>query len=607
MRRGTMGGRGMRTALALLAMVLPAWGAPPLAAQQTAADSAWEANDVERAGRLYEARLAADSTDARALHRLALIRAWAGRHDESLALFDRFLRLHPGAQEARLDRARVLAWKGDYPRALNEIEQLLAERPGERSLVEARAQWSSWAGRYDESLSAYGELMRISPGDRSVRQAEARVLGWAARYPQAIAAYGELLRANPDDRDALLGLAQVLSWSARYDSARAVFARMLARDPADMDALRGLARVASWNGELREGEAAWRRALAVRGDDVASLAGLGATLRWQGRDASALEVLRRAQALAPEDPDVREQLRYAEAAVAPRAAPAFTHERDSDGNRISTTTFAASAHLTPRVQARGSGYLRAAGVETGADREARGALLTLSALLEPGWVLTGGVGASGSDVEGNEAVLAARAGVQTPGWWRVRGGVSFARSALDATAALVERGVVTEEVSAAATATLSRRWTLSGGALSAAYHGSERNTQAAGNLGVAFRAARPLTLGVAARAFSFAEDLDDGYFDPDFYGVVEATGAWSRELGKVSLGVEAAPGVQQVGSDGDVSSTWRAAARAAYVVGPGRQVGVSGAWSESGLQALSPGAGAGYRYRAFSVFGSWTF
>ncbi|MFL5540352.1 MAG: tetratricopeptide repeat protein, partial [Longimicrobiaceae bacterium] len=203
-----------RTFLAA-AFALLAWAAPARA--QDAADRAWAAGDVPTAERLYSQRIAADSNDVRALHRLGLARAWAGRNDEALVLLDRAARLDPGDLETQVDRARVQANRGDPAGAATALEPLITANPAYLPALQARAQFLSWAGDYDASLRTYGRVLEIAPG-RSVGLERARVLSWASRFGAARAAYDSILRRNPNDRDALLGKAQVLSWAGRLDS-----------------------------------------------------------------------------------------------------------------------------------------------------------------------------------------------------------------------------------------------------------------------------------------------------------------------------------------------------------------------------------------------------
>jgi hypothetical protein len=67
-----------------------------------------------------------------------------------------------------------------------------------------------------------------------------------------------------------------------------------------------------------------------------------------------------------------------------------------------------------------------------------------------------------------------------------------------------------------------------------------------------------------------------------------------------------APGVQQVTKDGDPSGAFRASARVAYRLAPGREISVAGGFSSTGLQTFSTGT-ADYRYTALMVGGSWVW
>ena len=593
----------------LLALIFVAIAKP--AAAQDEAEAAWRAGDTRTAERLYSARLAADSNDVRALHRVALIRAWAERYDESLALLDRLLRLEPGNTEARIDRARVIAWRGNPAAAARELDPVLAGDPANLAALQARAQFESWAGAHDAALADYRAVQQLTPGDRSTDYERARVLSWASRFGAAAAVYDSLLRSNPNDRQALMGLGQVLAWSARLDSAEVLYRRVLARDPADVEALRWMARVAAWNGRLVEAERRWRAVLARHPNDAAALVGLSATLRWQGRGAAALESARRAVAAAPTDRDARTELQWARLPMRPRAAPSFTYESDSDGNRISTFVAGAAFRPSPRVEVRGDGYLRGASADgLEGSGTARGGALTLWAQAEPGWALAAGLGVTGTDRGEAETRPTWRAALSSPGRYPLTASLSYARQVLDGTLLLMERGVEQDEVGLAATLSPGGRWVVSGGGGAAWYHGrvsGRDNRRVNGNLAVTRRVGSALTFGVSGRAFGFAEDLSDGYFDPDLYALGELLARFGREGSRWGVSAEVAPGVQQVGRDGEPSGSFRATGGVSYLIAPGRRIDLSAVFANSGLSSISPAADADYRYTAFGVSGSWAF
>jgi tetratricopeptide (TPR) repeat protein len=598
---------------ALMILILLLACAVPAAAQDEA-DRAWAAGDIPTAARLYEARLAADAGDATALHRMALIRAWAERYDESLALFDRLLAADPRNREARVDRARVLAWRGDPAAASLALDPLLAEDPGFLPALQARAQFESWAGNYDEALATYGRIQEITPQDRSVGLSRARVLSWASRFDAAVAAYDSLLRENPRDTEALVGLGTVLAWASELDSAEAVYRRVLELEPGNAEAQRGLARAAGWGGRLVPAERRWRNVLARNPNDAAAWVGLSQTLRWQGRDAAALDAARRALATAPTDRDAREALRWARMAVAPRTSAAYVSEWDTDGNDIRTTSATAAVRPLASVDVRLDLYHRLAGYEPQAatpdERSSAGGALTLWTMLEPGWALSGTAGASVLHQDDSDPIPTYRASLSSPGRYPVTASVSYAHYALDATATLINNEVFLDEWSGSASWTPARGWTIGGGAGTALFTGrasGEENRRVNGNLAVARRISRPITLGVGARFFGFDRDLNEGYFDPDFYGLAEVTARWLREWRHWSLNAELAPGMQQVRSNGDPAGSFRGSGSVAYVVSPGRRIVLSGLFANTGLTQIAPGADADYRYRAVSIAGQWVF
>jgi tetratricopeptide (TPR) repeat protein len=586
--------------------------ASPARAQETA-EEAWTAGRLEVAERLYGERLARDSSDTRALHRVALIRAWGERYDEALALFDRLLRIDPRNREARVDRTRVLAWRGDPAGAVRELDALLAADPGFLPALEARAQFAGWAGEYDEALRTYSRILEITPGSRAVELDRARVFSWASRFGAAEAVYDSLLRADPGDREARLGLAQVLAWSARLDSAAAVYGSILAQEPGDLEAQRGLARVVGWQGKVIEAERRWRRILIRQPDDAAALVGLSQTLRWQGRDAAALEAARRAVQAAPTDRDARTELGWARLAIQPRSASGFVYESDSDGNRIWTANAGGGWRPTPRLEVRGDAYLREARIERSETPEARayGAALTLWTQVEPGFTISGSVGGSASDAEGSETRPSYRVTASTPTGGLTAATLQFQRLPLDATALLIQREVDIDDFTATAqvfpgagvTVALSSGWTRFHGGVS-----GETNERFSGSAAVTRRFWQHFTLGLATRTFQFERDLNDGYFDPNFYIIGEALGRFNREWRRWGLSAEVAPGVQQVGDPGKPTASLRSTGGLAYILGPGRRIGMTAAYANAGLSRLSPTeAGEGYRYYAIGINGNWTF
>jgi tetratricopeptide (TPR) repeat protein len=577
------GYRGMAELFARLdpyRFVVPAreaLGGAPLAQamQSDPANEAWLRGDTETALRLYLERLESDPNDGVALHRVALMRAWVGGYDEAHRLFERLLAVEPDNFDAMVDRARVWAWSGQTNRALTAVDAVLTASPGYVPALEARALFEAWAGRYEESLAAYDQLLAILPGNEAARRQQALVRSWASRRDATREMYDSLLVANPADLDARMGLARALAWSDDLEGALEEYDRVLVAAPRHIEALQGRGRTLAWANRLVEAEEVSRGAVALDESNVASLVLLAQILRWQDRNAAALEVLRRAESLAPTDGDVREQLRQVHLALGPVASPVLVWEDDSDGNRMWTTQLAAGVYPTPRLGVRAETYHR--WVETGPlRRSAWGATVTASYQLEPGWTVTAGAGGSDSDVPGSDGDLGYRLGLVSPPRHPFVTGLTFESMQLDATAALTEIGVRTTGGVVSARWTPDPRWRVDVAVGRTRFEGTQDNYRTNGFLSVSRRVSRLFTLGASARAFAFEEDLTDGYFDPEFYGIGEVTTRLTRQSGSWSFLLEVAPGLEKVTSSGDPSATLRGSARAAYRLAPGRELLVDG-------------------------------
>jgi tetratricopeptide (TPR) repeat protein len=177
--------------------------AAPLAAQRPAADSAWARGDYAHARTLYESVLAADSTDVRALHRLAILDSWDGKFDRALARLARLRLLTPGDADVMVDEARTYAWAGQNAAALALYDSVLVGDPGRADALAGRA----------------------------------RAVAWSGDLERAEALWRDALVAHPDDPEILIGLAQTLYWKGQPALAETYVARARAHAPADRAAL----------------------------------------------------------------------------------------------------------------------------------------------------------------------------------------------------------------------------------------------------------------------------------------------------------------------------------------------------------------------------------
>lgn len=592
--------RGIRLLLAIAT-----WPAVGVNAQDPA-DAAWRAGDVETARRLYGEQLAADSTDERALHRMGLMLAWDKNYGASIRLFDQMLTLSPRNWEAAVDRARVFAWRGRTARAIELLDEVLEQQPTYLPALQARAQFQGWAGEYAAALSTYEQIGEVLPEDRSVSRDRARVLSWASRLDAAIGIYDSLLQIDSTDREALLGLARALAWDNQLDSAATVYRNLLSRDSTDVDALHGVGRALSWRGDLIAGEEYWRRSLAVDSNSVEGLVGLGANLRWQGRPAAAYQIVQRAEQLSPVNRDVLTEMQWLRASIAPRATGSLVYENDTDGNRITSLTARGSWRHRSRFEFGVLAYARGLGLPgpVNVDQRAFGAQLEGSLDVEPGWTFMLGLGVSASDVENSGAAARVSGRVSSPRRGRVVASLGYTHEPLDASALLVQNGVLLDQLTLGLRTMPAGGWVIAVSGSYAVFDGSERNSRWAGYGSATKRLSPRVTLGTSVRTFGFEKNLNDGYFDPDLYVLGEINFRWQHSFGRWYPTIEAAPGLQQVGKEGTVSGAGRARVAIGFRVLPGREFELSGGYSTTGLSIFGADVG-NYRYRSVMFLTKW--
>ena len=184
--------------------------------------------------------------------------------------------------------------------------------------------------------------------------------------------------------------------------------------------------------------------------------------------------------------------------------------------------------------------------------------------------------------------------------------MSLSKSPLDATAQLVEHGVEVKLAELSGRWFPAPKWQITGAAGIGSYDGQEGNQRVHLNLRADRRIGGGWTVGLSHRYFGFEKDLDEAYFDPDYFGLTEVGGRFLWELGPWGLQLEGAPGLQKVRSDGDLSGALRLSGLGSYRFDPGKEVSLSLGYSSAGLQSFNTGD-SDYRYWAVALGGRWVF
>ena len=187
-----------RAALIGSALLLPR----PAAAQLPEAEDAFNRGDFRAARVLYDSALALDSTNPRALFRLATLDSWEGKLRRSLARFALLRRLERNDPDEMVAHARVLSWSGQL----------------------------KWAA------ALYDSVLTIDSTRTDAIAGRIRMIAWGGDLNRAERLWREALARHPDDPEILVGLGQTLEWQGEPDLAELYVARARQLAPSDREA-----------------------------------------------------------------------------------------------------------------------------------------------------------------------------------------------------------------------------------------------------------------------------------------------------------------------------------------------------------------------------------
>jgi tetratricopeptide (TPR) repeat protein len=215
--------------------------------------AAHQANDLERAERLYRLVLKRQPRHALALNRLGILLHQTGRPREARAALDQAEQLAPKHTDFSISHAQVLLEQGHFTAARDRLQRLRTQRPDSDMVVECLAHALTGNGEIDAALAALEERLETHPrsfrlwlmaGDLHSRlgHREAAVKAWrnaaggagiiretallriaymqlqTARAQEAMETYREALACNADSVSAHCGLASAASQLGDFET-----------------------------------------------------------------------------------------------------------------------------------------------------------------------------------------------------------------------------------------------------------------------------------------------------------------------------------------------------------------------------------------------------
>ena len=90
-----------------------------------------------------------------------------GGYDQAIALYERYLRIHPDDVQARLNYARVLSWDRRYSMAERQYDRLVSEMPDRADIRYEYAQTLSYDSDYVGAIHTLNQLTDVSENPRA--------------------------------------------------------------------------------------------------------------------------------------------------------------------------------------------------------------------------------------------------------------------------------------------------------------------------------------------------------------------------------------------------------------------------------------------------------
>ena len=216
---------------------------------------------------------------------------FAGRIDESIALYDQLIAADANDGDAIVGKARVYNYANRLPEAESTYRQALTVQPANYQAQVELADVLGRRGNYPEAIQNYALAIQGNPSDLAARISLARVQRYAGREADAEATLTQVLNADGRNVEALTERGILRGVQGSYAPAIADLQTALQIAPTNQTALLGLAEVQSYAGQYEQSIAGYRAVLQGDPNNEKARTELGQALSYAGDDAGALKEL----------------------------------------------------------------------------------------------------------------------------------------------------------------------------------------------------------------------------------------------------------------------------------------------------------------------------
>ncbi len=267
-----------------------------------------QAGRLSQAAQLYERILAADESDALALHLFGVLQHQQGDHTRAVDLIGRAVALRPNVAAFHANLAEAYRSLGRFDRAVGCCRTAIQLQPDFPEAFSNLGLALQALGRRSEAIDCFRRALQSRPDFAPAHNNLGIALRESGQVDEALAHFRTAVELDPTYAPAHTNLGQILLDRGMAEEALVHCRAAVARQP-DVAAfhhnLGNALRVLDRNLEART---AYLEALRIEPDLAQPHAHMGLILRREGKLADALHWLKRAVDLAPEERDFWESL-----------------------------------------------------------------------------------------------------------------------------------------------------------------------------------------------------------------------------------------------------------------------------------------------------------
>ncbi|MBK5294905.1 MAG: tetratricopeptide repeat protein [Acidobacteriia bacterium] len=215
---------------------------------------------------------------------------------------------HVEALEIRVEARINLSLPGQ---AAPDLARLVALAPGRVPTVRLQARMAHAERKDTDALRLYQQLSKMEPGNMGTQREVVERLQSLGKHEEGRAVLAERVRANPGNLPLVLVLADWDLAHGDFAQAEAGYRAVSEKEPGNPHPWAGMGRIRYHTGQRKPAEEMLRKALQASPSNKIATLYLGLILTEQGRYREAIPVLDKGVALAPEDPNVINNLAYA--------------------------------------------------------------------------------------------------------------------------------------------------------------------------------------------------------------------------------------------------------------------------------------------------------